>query len=116
MQERRTLTDAHPRISELPFEERPREKLRAVGTGPLGNAELLAILLRTGGSGENVVRLGERLIARFEGIGGLARVSLDELCAVKGIGPAKAAQVLAGIELGRRIIAAGPDERRAIRC
>jgi DNA repair protein RadC len=113
---REALIEYQPRIREMPYEERPRERLRAVGAGPLTNAELLAILLRTGGNGENVVRLGERLIARFGGIGGLARASSAQLCDVKGIGEAKAAQVLAGIELGRRIVSAAPEERTVVRC
>jgi DNA repair protein RadC len=110
------IIDYQPRIREMPSAERPRERLRAVGAGPLTNPELLAILLRTGGNGENVVRLGERLIAHFHGIPGLARASQAQLCAVKGIGEAKAAQVLAGIELGRRIVSAAPGEREVIRC
>jgi DNA repair protein RadC len=100
----------------MPTEERPRERLRAVGAAPLTNAELLAILLRMGGRGENVVSLSQRLIARFDGVGGLARASLAELCEVHGIGEAKAAQVLAGIEFGRRVVAALPEERAVIRC
>ena len=53
-----------PRLHEMPAAERPRERLRALGPGPLTNAELLAILMRTGGRGENVVALGQRLITR----------------------------------------------------
>jgi len=113
---RDTIVEYQPRIREMPVEERPRERLRAVGAGPLTNAELIAILLRTGGSGENVVALGQRLIARFQGVGGLALASLSELCEVKGVGEAKGSQVLAGIELGRRIVSALPDERRVVRC
>ncbi len=108
--------DYQPRIGDMPAEERPRERLQAVGAGPLTNAELLAILLRTGASGENVVALGQRLLSRFDGVGGLARASFTELCEVKGIGEAKAAQVLAGIELGRRIVSASPEVRPVIRC
>jgi DNA repair protein RadC len=112
---REAIIEYQPRIREMPTSERPRERLRAVGVGPLRTAELLAILLRTGGNGENVVQLGERLIAKFDGLPGLARATVAQLCDVKGIGEAKAAQVLAGIELGKRIVSA-PEERAVIRC
>jgi len=105
-----------PRIREMPREERPRERLRAAGAGPLTNAELLAIMLRTGGNGENVVALGQRVLSQFGGVTGMARVSFAELCGVKGIGGAKAAQVLAGIELGRRIVSASPEALPYVRC
>jgi len=111
-----TIIDYQPRIREMPTEERPRERLRAFGPATLTNAELLAILMRTGGRGENVVALGQRLIAQMGGIEALARASLAEMCEVKGIGEAKGAQVLAGIELGRRIVAASPQPMRTIRC
>jgi DNA repair protein RadC len=111
-----SIIQYQPRIAEMPTEERPRERLRTLGAASLTNAELLAILLRMGGRGENVVSLGQRLIARFDGVGGLARASLAELCEVRGIGEAKAAQVLAGIEFGRRVVAALPEERAVIRC
>jgi DNA repair protein RadC len=105
-----------PLIRDLPADERPRERLRSHGPGALSNAELLAILLRTGGNGENVLRLSERLISQFGGAAGMGRISLAEMCTLKGIGQAKAAQVLAGIELGRRIVSAAPDERTTVRC
>ncbi len=111
-----TIIQYQPRIREMPAQERPRERLRAVGAGPLTNAELLAILMRTGGRGENVLALAQRLIARFEGVGSLARASLAELCEVKGIGEAKASQLLAGIEFGRRVVSVSPNESRVIRC
>jgi DNA repair protein RadC len=110
------IIEYQPRISEMPADERPRERLRELGADSLSSPELLAILLRTGGSGENVVSLGQRLIARFGGVGGIARASLAELCEVRGIGAAKGAQVLAGIELGRRIVAEFPEPQRVIRC
>jgi DNA repair protein RadC len=113
---RDTIVEYQLRIREMPAAERPRERLRAVGPAPLTNAELLAILMRTGGRGENVLALAQRVIAQFEGVGSLARASLAELCEVKGVGEAKASQVLAGIEFGRRIVSAAPDESRIIRC
>jgi DNA repair protein RadC len=105
----------HPLIREMPTDERPRERMRLRGPSALTNPELLAILLRTGSKGENVVSLATRLLARFEGVNALGRVSFAELCAQKHIGPAKAAQILAALELGTRIMSSRP-ERRHIRC
>lgn len=104
-----------PLIREMPTEERPRERLRLNGASHLSSAELLAILLRTGSAGENVVALAQRLLVRFEGVAGLGRASFGELCGEKHVGDAKAAQVLAAIELGKRIVSAQPDQRTAIR-
>ena len=89
--------------------------MRMRGPGALTNPELLAILLRTGSKGENVVSLATRLLAQFEGIDALGRISFAELCAQKHVGPAKAAQVLAALELGTRIMTSSPD-RKYIRC
>ncbi len=91
------------RITDLHESERPRERLKALGAQALSNAELLAILLRVGVQGENVVQLGQRLLQTFGGLSGLHRVSFDELCAQHGVGEAKAAQIKAAIELGRRL-------------
>jgi len=105
----------HPLIREMPTDERPRERMRLRGPSALTNPELLAILLRTGSKGENVVSLATRLLAQFEGVNALGRVSFAELCAQKHVGPAKAAQILAALELGTRIMSSRP-ERRQIRC
>ncbi len=102
-------------IRDMPADERPRERLRLRGAGALSNAELLAILLRTGSAGENVVALATRLLARFGGLTGLGRATPGELCAVRAVGEAKAAQLIAAAELGRRIISAQPGQRSAIR-
>jgi DNA repair protein RadC len=80
----------------------------------LSDTELVAILLRVGNPGENVVRLAERLLAELEGLPGLHRASYTDLCQVRGIGPAKAAQLLAAVEVGRRMAVRMPEERRAI--
>jgi DNA repair protein RadC len=104
----------NPRITDLPAEDRPRERLLQVGANGLHNAELLAILLRIGVAGENAVRVAERLLAHLGGLPGLHRASYTDLCNVKGVGPAKAAQLMAALELGRRIAITAPDERPAI--
>ena len=98
-------------IREMPSDERPRERLQSRGPDALSNAELLAILLRTGSTGENVINLAQRLLTRFEGVGALGRASFAELCAEKHIGPAKAAQVIAALALGQRIMSDHPQRR-----
>ena len=103
------------RIRDLPATDRPRERLRDAGAGALSNQELLAILLRTGSANESALAVAARLLGRFEGLVGLARSSFAELCAEHGLGEAKAAQLQAALELGRRVVAAQPEERALIR-
>ncbi len=102
------------RIQDLPETDRPRERLAEKGASALSNAELLAILIRTGVPGENAVQIGQRLLRDFRGILGLHRASFQELSAQHGIGPAKAAQIKAAIELGNRMRLES-DERPTIR-
>ncbi len=107
--------DYRPLIRDMPSDERPRERLRLRGASSLSNAELLAILLRTGSTGENVLALATRILARFEGLPGLARASFGELCAEHAVGEAKAAQILAALELGKRLVSTQPNERATVR-
>jgi DNA repair protein RadC len=102
------------RITDLQETERPRERLAALGPQALSNAELIAILLRVGVPGENAVQVGQRLLHKFHGISGLHRAPFDELCQQHGIAEAKAAQIKAAIELGRRLTVENPDERAVI--
>ncbi len=102
-------------IRDVPEEERPRERMIRLGAGMLSNAELIAILLRTGTSSESVVELGTRVLSQAGGLRGLVGMTFNELIQFRGIGPAKAVQLLAGIELGRRISQMVPEERTAIR-
>ncbi len=102
------------RIRDLERSDRPRERLASVGPGALSNAELLAILLRVGVPGENAVHVGQRLLQTFGGLSGLHRASFQEVCQQHGIGAAKAAQIKAAIELGRRMALESPEERPAI--
>ncbi|MFD1426439.1 RadC family protein [Kroppenstedtia sanguinis] len=102
-------------IRDVPVEDRPRERLSREGPASLSNVELVAILLRTGFSSESVIQLANRVLSQSEGLKGLADSTLNELVQIKGIGPAKAIQVLAGIELGRRVYRALPAERTQIR-
>ncbi|MCU0969740.1 MAG: DNA repair protein RadC [Rubrivivax sp.] len=92
-------------IKQLPAELRPREKLLARGSGALADTELLALLLRTGLPGEGVFALAERLLGHFGGLAGLLHAAPADLGAVKGLGPAKRAELLAVIELARRALA-----------
>ena len=103
------------RIHDLPSGDRPRERLRDAGPAAVSNSELLAILLRTGGAKENALAMASRLLATFNGLAGLARSSFAELCAQRGLGEAKAAQIQAALELGKRLVAAQPEERPVIR-
>ncbi|MEJ8856199.1 DNA repair protein RadC [Variovorax robiniae] len=93
-------------FKDLPAEMRPREKLIARGAGALGDAELLALLLRTGIAGKNVLQLSQELLDRFDGIAGLLNASLDDLKGIKGLGgSAKRAELSAVLELARRGLA-----------
>ena len=102
-------------IREMPSEDRPREKMVKLGPGALTDSELLAILLRTGIKGENVVALSQRLLTDFGGLTGLSRVPMSELCELRGVGEAKAAQLKAALEIGRRLLLAEPDQRLQVR-
>ena len=102
------------RITDLHETERPRERLASLGPQALTNAELLAILLHVGVTGENAVQVGQRLLQQFGGLGGLHRAPFEELVSQHGIGEAKAAQIKAAVELGRRLRLEKPEERPTI--
>ncbi len=102
------------RIMDLHESDRPRERLASLGPQALSNAELLAILLRVGVKGENAVTLGQRLLSKFGGLSGLHRAPFEELVDQYGLGEAKASQIKAAIELGRRLTLETPEERPAI--
>lgn len=102
------------RITDLARGERPRERLAKLGAQVLSSAELLAILLRVGVEGENAIQVGQRLLQDFNGLSGLQSASYAEICAQHGIGPAKAAQIKAAIDLGRRLAAQSPEHRPTI--
>jgi DNA repair protein RadC len=112
------MNDSDPlMIKELPLEERPREKMLTKGAQALSNAELMAILLRTGTKNDSVLRIAERLLKKYEnmGVAGLASLGPQELSKIKGIGPAKAVTVVAAIELGKRLNLARASEKSVIR-
>lgn len=92
-------------LKSLPADARPREKLLSRGPAALGDAELLALLLRTGMAGKHVMQLAQELLDRFGGIGGLLHTDASALKVIKGLGPAKRAEVVAVLELARRALA-----------
>jgi DNA repair protein RadC len=102
------------RITDMEESERPRERLSRHGAQVLSNAELLAILLRVGVEGENAVQVGQRLLHDMGGLPGIHRAAYEEVCNQHGMGPAKAAQIKAAIELGRRLTVEAPEERPTI--
>jgi len=90
-------------IKELPEEERPREKLLSKGAEFLSNAELLALIIRTGSREKTAVELAQHIINFFGGLKNLINLSCEELKTVKGVGKAKAAQISSLVELSKRI-------------
>ena len=110
MHEMEARTDC-PTVRDLPAEERPRERLQHFGANALSTTELLAIVLQTGSRGENALRLAERLLIDFDGLPGLGHATIEELCQVTGVGMAKASQLKASLELGKRLLMVAPTER-----
>ncbi|MBO8177510.1 MAG: DNA repair protein RadC [Bacillus sp. (in: Bacteria)] len=102
-------------LRDVPQNDRPRERFIQNGPQSVSNQELLAILLGTGTKEESVLQLANRLLVYFEGLRMLKDTSLEELMAVKGIGKAKAVQLLASVELGRRIHNLTFEDRYVIR-
>lgn len=102
-------------IRDYPKEERPRERFLQDGPQSLSNQELLALLLRTGSREESVLQLSGRLINSFKGLRLLKEASVEELTVINGIGEAKAIQILASVELGRRINNLNDQDRYVIR-
>lgn len=102
-------------IRELPPEERPREKLAQWGASSLREYELLAILLRTGTAQMSALQLAQHLLHKFGGVRGVMHASVQELANIKGMGLAKATQIAAAMELGRRVALSHFHERPQIR-
>lgn len=108
----------HFRISDFTNDSKPREKLLNYGAGALSDAELLAILLGSGTKEMNVLELANFILKEYGGLAGLRKISKEKLFEIGGIGPAKAASILATIELGRRFSKAvnKNGERPRLRC
>ena len=97
-------------VHDLPLSERPRERLLKLGSEALSAQEILALILGQGISGESVMVTAQRLLSRFGNLKGIADASIEELTEIKGIGPAKAAQIKAAVELSKRL--EGPVDER----
>ena len=93
-------------LKDIPEDARPREKLLSRGPGALSDAELLALLLRTGLPGKNALQMGQELLDQFGGVAGLLHTGADALGSIKGLGPAKRAEIVAVLELARRALTA----------
>jgi len=92
-------------IKDMPYEERPREKMLKYGKEYLSNSELIAILIRTGCADKSAVSLASEIICgNDDGILDLCNLTVEELCSIKGVGKTKACQIIAGIELGKRVM------------
>ena len=101
-------------IADWPQHERPRERLVKHGAAALSEAELLAIFLRTGVGGKNAVELGRDVLARFGNLRRLFAASIDEFAEIRGLGPAKFAQLQAVVEMARRSLHTEMAERDAM--
>jgi DNA repair protein RadC len=94
---------AQIKIREMPQDERPREKLLGRGAAALTDPELIAILLRTGLPGANAVEVARQLLERYGSLSGLSRCTVKEIASIRGIGAAKAIQLVAAFGLGQRL-------------
>ena len=109
-----TKLEYHATVHDLPTDERPRERLRHYGAQALSSAELLAIILRTGTTRDNVLELSGKLLTKYGGLSGMMRADFSELCNEYGLGEAKTAQLKAALEIGRRLGMMQPDEKYQI--
>ena len=99
----RAFRMAQIKIREMPQDERPREKLLGRGAAALTDPELIAILLRTGLPGANAVEVARQLLERYGSLSGLSRCTVKEIASIRGIGAAKAIQLVAAFGLGQRL-------------
>lgn len=102
-------------LHDLPQNERPRERLMQYGAKSLSTIELLAIILRTGSTRENVLHLAERILSHFNGLKGIAQASQADLENIPGLGTAKAMQIMATVELAQRLLALPSEDRPVMR-
>jgi DNA repair protein RadC len=104
-----TRLEYHATVHDIPIDERPRERLQKHGAEALSTAELLAIILRTGTTRDNVIEMANKLIIKYGGLSGLMSAEFHELCTEYGLGVAKAAQLKAALELGKRLSLLEPE-------
>jgi DNA repair protein RadC len=101
-------------VRDLPLGERPRERLLKLGSEALSAQEILAVILGRGTRGESVMMTSQKLLSRFGNLKGIANASVEELIQTTGIGPAKAAQIKAALELSRRLEADASEKPKRI--
>ncbi len=104
------------RMGELPAEERPRERMRALGVEALSMRELLALVIGSGSRGKGTMEVADDLVVSFESVRDLALASVERLCRVSGVGVARASRVMAAIELGKRVLKSSRGDRKTVRC
>jgi DNA repair protein RadC len=109
------IARASGRLRTVPAEERPRERLVVRGAAGLSSSELLALVWGSGTRGRSAIDVAEEALARHDGLAGLARATQLELGAIPGVGSARAAQLIAAFELGRRLLADWPTGRWSVR-
>ena len=113
--ETKTAPEYRTRLSDIPEGERPRERFREIGATGMSQRELIAIVLRSGTEGTNVLALADALLQKFGGLGGVARASLDEMQQVHGIGVVKAIEIKAALELGKRAMLTTQDSKPMVK-
>jgi DNA repair protein RadC len=104
------------KMGELPAEERPRERMKALGVEALSTRELLALVIGSGSRGRGTMEVADDLVTSFESVRDLALASVERLCRVSGVGVARASRVMAAIELGKRVLKSNRGERKTVRC
>ncbi|MBN2677723.1 MAG: DNA repair protein RadC [Anaerolineaceae bacterium] len=102
------------RITDINQDERPRERLIKHGASGLSTPELLAIIIGSGIPGENAIQIGQRLLVNHKSLSGIYRAGLDALCEEPGIGTARAAQIMAAMEIARRTVNENGEQKPAI--
>src|SRR5438876_5719787 len=105
----------HATVHDIPADDRPRERLQKLGAESLSNSDLVAIILRNGSQRDNVIELASKILIKYGGLSGLMSASFHELCNEYGLGTAKAAQLKAALEMGKRLSMEQPDKKYQIR-
>lgn len=98
-------------MATVPVVDRPREKLLRAGAGALGDTELIALVIGSGTRSRGALLVAQDVMAAADGAQGLARIGVDALCRIRGVGPSRAARLLAAVELGRRTLFGDPGDR-----
>lgn len=109
------MNNKHLRMKDIPFNERPYEKLENFGAERLTDAELLAIIIKTGTKDETAVSLAQRILKSSEWVEDITEISLQELMKIKGVGRVKAIQIKAVLELGKRLVSFRKSNKLQIR-